>query len=148
MKIFFVATFAISLTSLSDCEKADDSSTVDFNKFYSKLLKHAKIGIKTYLEVPDADVLINSDSSKNFPCKLLNQSVQDTLLFDSWNEKQLAKHVNSSFVFADMTEVINKNPVQTRTSLRRFLNQLDQYTNEININFEMPTFFKFRFYFI
>ena len=134
--------FAITLSVINCDSKPNEDSLLDFNKYYKKLAKHAKIGIKTYLEIPDPDVLINQDGSKKYPCKLLNQSEQVVQMFNRWDEKGLAHELMSSFLYADMSEVINEEPIQTRTNLRRFLGQLDQYTYETNVYFKMNAFFK------
>ena len=134
--------FAIILSVINCESKHNEDSLLDFNKYYKKLSKHAKIGIKTYLEIPDPDVLINQDSSRKYPCKLLNQSEQVVQMFNRWDEKHLANELMSSFLFADMSEVINDEPIQTRTNLRRFLGQLEQYTYETNVFFKINSFLK------
>ncbi len=140
MNFIKITLILLCFTIYSYCK--DEENLIDFNKFYNKLKKHSKIGIKTYLEVPDPDVLINSDSSRKQPCKLLNQTVHTVHMLDNWNALTISKYLISNFVFAEMTEVINKKPITTKTSLRRFLNQLDQYTYETKLNFGMPDFFQ------
>ena len=132
--------FKILLFTITVCFTRSES--IDFNQFYDKLEKHSKFGIKAYLEVPDPDVLINSDGQKNEPCKLLNQTITSTELFGNWSDDKLMNHLNTSFIFADMTELINKQPIKKRVSIRRFLAAKDEYLYETRIHLKMPTFLK------
>ena len=130
-----------------NCDTPVESSTekpltIDFNKFHKKLEDHSRYGIKAYLEIPDTDILLNSEASHLIAVKLINQTLKDTELFDNWSKKKIMKNINSSFVFADMTEIIGSKIVESRTSLRRFLSSIDQYLYETSVKFSMPSFLR------
>jgi len=161
---FLILTICSKLINCNADNVGQEAKTVDFNKFYDKLDKHSKIGIKSYLgmfrlcfkvnqfffikhsklftEVPDTDVLLNSDGHANTACKFYNQSIKVVEMLDNWNEKNVINNLNTSFMFGDMTEIINQKAVHKRTSLRRFINGMDQYLYETSLKLSMPIFFR------
>ncbi len=93
-------------------------------------------------EIPDPDVLLSSEGSFNKACKIYNQSIETAQMLNKWHENTILKNLNSSFMFGDMLEIINLKPVYKRTSLRRFVNGMDQYLYETNLKLNMPSFFR------
>lgn len=143
VQLFLILAFFAVYNCESPSEPAvEDILSIDFNKFHTKLEEHSRYGIKAYLEVPDTDILLNSQAYHLTACKLINQTLKDTELFNKWSTEEFVKNINSSFVFADMTETVGTKLVESRTNLRRFLASMDQYLYETSVKFTMPSFFR------
>ena len=123
-------------------KRKNHTSLLNFNQFYGQLEAHSKFGIKTFLEAPDPDVLLNSQARYSRPCKLFNASHGPAQLFGEWSDQVLMDHVNTSFMFADMSEAIERRAIAKRTSLRRILALRDELVFETSVKFRMPAFFK------
>ena len=99
-----------------------------------------------YLDLPDPDIFINYDVLSLRPAKFVNYSSYLTPLFDKWDESKLIENMQTNFVFANQTETIKDGStfikIESKTNLRRFLKQKDQYSSEIRIEFIMPNFLR------
>lgn len=138
--LLLIATLVSSISC--DSDTASTPPTLNLNDFYAKLEAHSRFGIKSYLEVPDPDILVNTDGRQSKPCKLFNATYATSQLFDGWSERALMGHVNASFMFADITEVIEHRPITKRTGLRRLLAAQNELLFESTVTLNMPAFFK------
>lgn len=136
-----VLVLLLIASSSIGCEPSH-TPAIDFNQFYAKLEQHSRFGIKSYLEAPDPDILLNTESRQSKPCKLFNATHASAQLFEGWSERALMRHVNTSFMFADITEAIEGAAITKRTGLRRLLGAQHELLFESTATLNMPAFFK------
>jgi hypothetical protein len=142
LNYFFSLQILLSIIALSNQQ----------NEFsIENILKHAKQGyVKSYLQLPDADIFINSDVNQQNPAKFYNATDNILSLFNNWDENEFVSNASiTSLIFANMTESTFKNGIiESKTNVARFLQQKDEYSYETSIVYQMPLFIKLFFCFL
>ena len=140
MKGFYVL-FCILLNFLS-------SSSLDFkpneaNNFFEELVnKGQRTSVRVYSETLDPVVFVDLDMFIIRPFKMVSYSSYLTELYNNWEERGFIENLQTSFVFSNMTEIVGGRVVDSKTNLRRFLIQKDQFTSETHIEYVMPLFLR------
>jgi hypothetical protein len=137
--IFILVNFFLILNLINSIDQQKPSILIE------SILKNGKQGfLKTYLELPDSDLFINSDVIYSIPAKFLNYSSSIRNVFNDWDENEFISNLTSSFIYANMIESTSKNGfIESKTNLARFLKQKDQYSYETSIYYQMPLFIKY-----
>lgn len=113
--------------------RANCSNVVDFNFYVNYLTKYSqKITLESCFDSKHS-------LSSSEPCRLADINHNEHI----WSEENIKDYLFSSFLFANLTEVIrNKQTIESRTNIRRFVKQMDQYTDETKFEIEMPQFLR------
>ena len=99
----------------------------DLNSFKVYLTKYSN---KALLKSCDNDQI-------NEPCSISVNYDAEIL-----SEENINDYLYSNFLFANQTELVRKQKIESRTTLRRFLKQLDEYLDETTLDMEMPQFLR------
>jgi hypothetical protein len=140
--LYFVSFFILG-TNLNEIF----STTTEDLKILDKYMSHLdqfgdRVSLRAYADLPDPDIFINYEVISLRPSKFVNYSSYLTPLFDKWDENKFIENLQTTFVFANQTEIIKENQIETKTNLRRFLTQRDQYFSEVRIEYVMPNFLR------
>jgi hypothetical protein len=140
--LYFVSFFILG-TNLNEII----STTTEDLKILDKYMSHLdqfgdRVSLRAYADLPDPDIFINYEVISLRPSKFVNYSSYLTPLFDKWDENKFIENLQTTFVFANQTEIIKENQIETKTNLRRFLTQRDQYFSEVRIEYVMPNFLR------
>ena len=140
--IFFCLSSFILGTKSNETTKETESLRV-LDKYIPHLDQFGdRVSLRAYADLPDPDIFINYDVLSLRPAKFVNYSSYIIPLFDKWNENKLIENLNTTFVFCNQTEIIKENQIESKTNLRRFLIQKDQYFSEIRLEYVMPNFLR------
>jgi hypothetical protein len=142
-QILYFLSFFILGTNLNEIFSTTTEDLKTLDKYMSHLDQFGdRVSLRAYADLPDPDTFINYEVISLRPSKFVNYSSYLTLLFDKWDENKFIENLQTTFVFANQTEIIKENQIETKTNLRRFLTQRDQYFSEVRIEYVMPNFLR------
>ena len=101
-----------------------------------------RVSLRAYADLPDTDIFISWEIFNLRPSKFVNYTASIVPLFDKWDENKLADNLKTTFVFLNQTELVKDQRIESKTNLRRFLMQKDQYTSETHVEYLMPDFIR------
>jgi hypothetical protein len=81
----------------------------------------------------------NSKQTANEPCLISVYNDEEIL-----SEENINSYLYSNFLFANLTELVRKQKIESKTTLRRFLKQQNEYTDETTLEMQMPQFLRFK----
>jgi hypothetical protein len=81
----------------------------------------------------------NSEQTANEPCLISVYNDEEIL-----SEENINSYLYSNFLFANLTELVRKQKIESKTTLRRFLKQQNEYTDETTLEMQMPQFLRFK----
>jgi hypothetical protein len=138
-KIYFELICLFLIINVIDSDEEQQKSLIE------SILKNGKQGfLKSYIELPDSDLFINSDIINKVPAKFFNYSSNIRNAFNDWDETEFVTNLTSCFIYANMAESTSKHRfIESKTNLARFLQQKEQYSYETSIHYQMPLFIKY-----
>ena len=140
--LYFVSFFILG-ANLNEIFSTASEDLKILDKYMSHLDQFGdRVSLRAYADLPDPDIFINYDVISLRPSKFVNYSSYLTPLFDKWDENKFIENLQTTFVFANQTEIIKENQIETKTNLRRFLTQRDQYFSEVKVEYVMPNFLR------
>ena len=112
----------------------NNANNSDLNSFNVYLTKYSN---KTHLNFCQDQN--RSEQTANEPC-LISVYNDDEIL----SEENIKSYLYSNFLFANLTELVRKQKIESKTTLRRFLKQQNEYTDETTLEMQMPQFLRFK----
>ena len=112
----------------------NNANNSDLNSFNVYLTKYSN---KTHLNFCQDQN--SSEQTTNEPC-LISVYNDDEIL----SEENIKSYLYSNFLFANLTELVRKQKIESKTTLRRFLKQQNEYTDETTLEMQMPQFLRFK----
>jgi hypothetical protein len=112
----------------------NNANNSDLNSFNVYLTKYSN---KTHLNFCQDQN--SSEQTANEPC-LISVYNDDEIL----SEENIKSYLYSNFLFANLTELVRKQKIESKTTLRRFLKQQNEYTDETTLEMQMPQFLRFK----
>lgn len=136
--IFFTTFLLFSLTKCNNLTNNTDlnNRSFDLNFFYTYLTKYSN---KTTFEAClDNESQLVSTRNLTGVCALKDIRHDASI----WNENHVKNYLFSNFLIANLTENVRKQTVESKTNLRRFIKQMDEYTDETKLEIELPQFLR------
>jgi len=130
MRKFLALVFLFKIILKINCDQTN------FNSFITYLNKYSnKINLFECSELMNQTE--KNQESLQLPCKLTVEVNQNIL-----NEENINSYLYSSFMFGNLTEINRKLKIESKTNLRRFLKQINEYMDATHLVIPMPLFLR------